>query len=478
MGSHRIDTPARLYYGAGFSAYLELLKMRVPLSTLRDSTAILCVGLDARLGGSVVGVELFRAATRGARIVTIHPRHHSLSVFSAKWIQPVPGGEAEILDALAELTRQTRTESAAARTAAASEGVSADLDAAAEILADGTSPVVLVGREFLQYDQSGAILKTIGRLAQNIGAGIIPLPAQGNLFGSILMGAYPELLPGGFSSADGNKRDALGSKWNATLPVYHPSWDSAVFAGGAKLKSVYLMGEFPANLRPNCDFSIFQNVYPPDMHFDADLVLPSAAFTEIDGTSINGEGRIQRLHRAVNPPGDALPGWQILCRIAQRMGKSGFDYGSASDVYREICSLVEGFGDFENPSREPRRLVAEADFVTAGAAARTSPKGNGLPFLLSASAVEHDYHGFPLSAWVGGAKKLFAEGVLDINPKDAAANGITDGDEVVISSNRIEHVWPARIMPDQPVGVLHVVLRQGESINPNPHHVNLRKKNV
>jgi predicted molibdopterin-dependent oxidoreductase YjgC len=184
------------------------------------------------------------------------------------------------------------------------------------------------------------------------------------------------------------------------------------------------------------------------------------------------------MRQAVSPPGEALPNWHILCLIAQRMGKSGFDYQSASEVWQEISSLVDGFGSFESPSREVRPLVSEAVFVRTNADATANKASSALPFILSASAAEHVYYGFPLSTWVGGAKKLFAEGIVDISPKDAAETGISEGDQVVVTSDHIEQVWPARVVPDQPEGVLHVVLRQGESINPNPHRVSIRKKNV
>lgn len=478
MGSHHIDSAARIFYGAGFAAYLDLLKSRVPLSALRNATVILCIGLDARYGGSVAGVELRKASKRGAKIITIHPRHHSLSSLSDKWIQPAPGSEIGILDCMVELTQRNGRESAAPGSTCKADDLSAELEAIAEILEEAEAPVVLVGSEFLQYDQSAAIMKAIGRLAQNVGAGIVLFPAQGNLLGSILMGAYPELLPGGFSCADLGRRSELGLKWGTSIPEFSPSWDAALLSKGKKVGLLYLMGEVPPDGSPACDFSIFQNVFPPDLHFNADLVLPSAAFTEMDGTSINGEGRIHRMRKAVLPPGEALPNWQILCQIAQRMGKNGFDYRSVAEVHREISSIVSGFGDFENPSREPLRIPAEAEFATAGPAATSGGTSGAFPFTLSAMAIQHVYQGLPLSTWVGGAQKLFAEGIVDISPKDAADMGISNGDELVISSDHMEQEWPARIALDQPEGMLHVVLRQGESINPNPHSVRIRKKNV
>ena len=54
----------------------------------------------------------------------------------------------------------------------------------------------------------------------------------------------------------------------------------------------------------------------------ADLILPSAAFTEENGTFSNVEGRIQMAHKVVPPPGDARENWQILRAISEVMGRS------------------------------------------------------------------------------------------------------------------------------------------------------------
>jgi len=339
--------------------------------------------------------------------------------------------------------------------------------------------MILMGTEFLQYDQSPQILEAVEKLARNVGAGVLPLPTQNNLFGSILMGTYSELLPGGFSSSNKKRIEYLEKKWGADVPHLSSRLNREILSSDRKLKALYLMGEVPSNLRPPCDFLIFPNIYPPDPWHEADLVLPSAAFTEVDGTFINGEGRIQRVRKAVDPPGVALPDWEILCRIAQKMGAKGFDFSSASEIHEEISSLVKGFGDFDNPARKATSLICEGELAlpqTKSAMRKKTDKK--FPFLLNTSVVEHTYRGFPLSTWVEGARKLFAEGTVDINSEDAGKVKISQGDEVVVTSAHFERTWPVRILGEQPQGTLHVTLRQGESVGPNPHPVRIRKKDV
>ena len=467
MRSHNVDTSARNFYGAGFNPYLNLMKRSVPLTDLRNATAIVCVGLDIRFGRSVVGVELRRAYRRGAKIVTINPRQHSLSLISERWVQSVPGTEVDFLKLLVKQTARKTT----------SKGAKADSDltAVAKILTEAKNPVILVGSEFLQYDRSPQILEAIDQLAQNTKAGVMPLPAQNNLYGSLMMGAYPELLPGGVASTSTTRTGQLKKAWGALVPKFTTKWNADSHTNGKKLKVLYLIGESPPD--GTAEYVISQNIYPPEENFQADLVLPVAAFTESDGSFINGEGRLQRVHKAVEAPGEAMPDWMILSKIAQKMGVDGFKYKKAADIHKEIAGLVEGFGNFNKPKREikPLNMKAEMTAVKSRKAAVAKPT-KAYPFVLSTSITEHTHRGFPLSAWGDGTKSLFSEERVDISPEDARKGRLSDGDKVVISSSDFKKVWPVRIKPEQARGTLHVTMHEAEAINPNPHPVKMRKK--
>jgi NADH-quinone oxidoreductase subunit G len=65
---------------------------------------------------------------------------------------------------------------------------------------------------------------------------------------------------------------------------------------------------------------VFQGATANGTSARAHLVLPSAAYAEADGTFTNFEGRVQRFRRALDPPGDALPGWEILARLGRGLG--------------------------------------------------------------------------------------------------------------------------------------------------------------
>jgi len=71
----------------------------------------------------------------------------------------------------------------------------------------------------------------------------------------------------------------------------------------------------------------------------ADLVLPAALWAEKDGTFTNTERRVQRIRKAVEPPGEAKPDWEILTLLAQKMGFD-WQYRDPSEIMDEIVSLV------------------------------------------------------------------------------------------------------------------------------------------
>jgi predicted molibdopterin-dependent oxidoreductase YjgC len=489
MRSNRIDTGARLHYGSNFWEYLGLLTLSGRLADIREASVILCVGLDARFGRSVVGVELRKAVKRGAKVITIHPRGHSLSLVAEEWLRPAPGLELAHFTSLFDAVEKTR----------AGAGVPKKTDLgmtnAARLLAEAARPLVLVGPDVLHYSSGPRVLESIGKLARAIGAGVLALPAHDNLIGSILMGTYPELLPGGFASSDAKRAGDLERVWGAMPADLSSGWTTADLDGRDDLDVLYLVGEVPGGERPSGGFVIFQNMFPAESLRYADLVLPSAAFSEVDGTVVSGDGLIRRVRKAVEPRGAALPDWEILCRIARSMGVEGFDFENVRQVYDEISGLVAGLGDFsaiehrgigvsagwnlgaaalaaETGSRDPQQLAAAIDGDPP------ADVDNPYPFVLTASADEHTYKGFAISNWVAGAREIFVDECVDISPEDAAMAGVGDGDIVWVRSATFERRWRARVTTEIAGGSLHVTLRPNDRIGSSPHFVNIRKCDV
>jgi len=476
MASHRIDNSARLFYGAGFNAYLRLFRRSVPLAEIEKAPVILCIGLDARYGRSVAGVELRRAIRRGARVVTIHPRQHSLANVSHLWLQPAPEEALDLLRKLAGLAGAGKSLSTAFRPGGS---LDANIAAAALLLRDASAPVFLIGSEFLSCHDAPEILEAVWQLAETANAGVLPLPAQNNLLGSILMGTFAEVLPGGITAADTERIRLLSEKWGTQVRAGVSSWNAPTMSPDERLKVLYLVGERVPGARSLSEFIIHQDLYPPDSRQDADLVLPAAAFSEADATCINGEGRIQKFAKAVNPPGEALPDWKILSLIARKLHVAGFEYEDVSDIQREIASVVPELEGCDGASRQERRLALRLDLPgirSFGHAAAAQQEG--IPMMLILGVAEHQYRGTSLAARVEGAAAIFPEDTVEISPGDAAKAGIANGDEIILRCGEFERAFPVRCDKDQPEGTLHGVVRPGQIPYPNPLSVTMRKRYV
>jgi NADH-quinone oxidoreductase subunit G len=87
---------------------------------------------------------------------------------------------------------------------------------------------------------------------------------------------------------------------------------------------------------------IAMNILPNDATEKATVVLPACGFAEKRGSMINGKGRLQRLNRAVRPPGNARDDWEILRDLLQAVG-GGDSLLSIDDVFRRISETVPQF---------------------------------------------------------------------------------------------------------------------------------------
>ena len=97
------------------------------------------------------------------------------------------------------------------------------------------------------------------------------------------------------------------------------------------LRCLFVLGENPAQseadathaneLLEGLDCLIVQDIFLTRTAEMADVVLPaSASWCEAEGTVTNSERRVQRVRKALDPPGEARDDIEIICSIAQRLG--------------------------------------------------------------------------------------------------------------------------------------------------------------
>jgi len=89
---------------------------------------------------------------------------------------------------------------------------------------------------------------------------------------------------------------------------------------------------------------IVMNVLANEATERATVVMPGCGFAEKRGSMINGKGRLQRLNRAVRPPGNARDDWEILRNLLHAIG-GGDSLSSVDDVFRRITETVPQFAE-------------------------------------------------------------------------------------------------------------------------------------
>jgi len=84
------------------------------------------------------------------------------------------------------------------------------------------------------------------------------------------------------------------------------------------------------------DFLILQDIYESPYPNIADVIFPTTTFTEESGTKTGDDFIKYEINKVVDPPGDALPSWMIVSRLAQIMGLEGFSFDSVINLQDEI----------------------------------------------------------------------------------------------------------------------------------------------
>jgi predicted molibdopterin-dependent oxidoreductase YjgC len=336
------------------------------------------------------------------------------------------------------------------------------------------------------------------------GSGLVPLRGQNNVQGGGDMGALPNKLPG-FQDVDdpaarGKFEDAYGCELNP-----EPGWHLTLMFEAMErgdITSVYVIGENPADseadveharkLLSGLDTLVVQDIFMTRTAEMADVVFPaSIAWAETNGTVTSSERRVQRVRPAVPAPGECRHDIDIIAEMARRLGA---DWPSTDPevLWDELRSLspvhagmsyerLESEGGLQWPCPDldhPGSPFLHGWLWEEGLGGREPA-----PF----SVVDHEgpkeelTERFPLRLTTGRALDSYNTGVqssgypspirygeaIDLNPADALANDLADGEWVLVSSARGSVEMPVRVQPDIPVGLAFTTFHFPELVDSN-----------
>jgi formate dehydrogenase major subunit len=180
------------------------------------------------------------------------------------------------------------------------------------------------------------------------GTGINPLRGQNNVQGAAHMGCEPGRLTGYVKVADG--APAFERVWGLPVPRERglDLMEMIDAAASGSLRALWMIGYDVLLTNPQVErtrkaLAALELLVVQDLFLNetarelASVFLPACSSFEKDGTFMNGERRVQRVRKVLEPAGDSLPDWEIVCRLARQMGHGdAFAFGSPEGVWEEI----------------------------------------------------------------------------------------------------------------------------------------------
>jgi len=465
------------------------------IEDLGDSECLLLTGTNTTENHPVISQALKKRIKSGAKLIVADPRKIEIAEYADVFLQPRPGTDVAWINGMMNviINEKLHDESyIAERTEGFEElektvgkytpeyvekitGIPADdLREAARLYAQSRPAAILYAMGITQHITGTDNVKSLANLAMlcgNVGVeggGVNPLRGQNNVQGACDMGALPNVYPG-YQKVDNDEiRARFEQAWNAKLDDKPGLTIGEMLraAGDGEIRAMYVFGENPMLSDPDLkhvekeldalDFLVVQDIFMTETAKKADVVLPAAAFAEKDGTFTNTERRIQRLHKAVDPPGDARQDWEIICDVAARMGYE-MKYDGPRQIMEEIASLTPQYGGIDyDRIREnglqwpcPSKDHPGTKVLHVGKFSR----GKGLfhaidylppaelpdkkyPLTLTTGRILYQFHTGTMTRKSRGLETLGGEAFVEIHPDDAKELGIADGEPVKITSRR------------------------------------------
>lgn len=508
---------------AGLAASFGSGAMTNSISEIKGANCILIIGSNTTAAHPVIAYEIKKAVRNGTKLIIANPREIDLCHHAHLWLRHIPGSDVGLLmgmmrvifdENLADLTFvgeccdnfdafKESLNNFDLDFVEKVTGVSRDKIAeAARLYATHKPAAIIYAMGITQHSHGTDNVFAIANLAMlsgNIGkpsSGVNPLRGQNNVQGACDMGGLPVVYTGyqRVDNPDIQKKFETAWKCNLSATPGLTLTEMLDAAYDGKIKAIYIMGENPvlsdADVKhteealSKLEFLVVQDIFLTETAKLADVVLPAVSFAEKDGTFTNTERRIQRVRKAIEPIGNSKPDWWIISQIAKRMGASGFDFEHPSQVMSEISSLTPSYGgvSYERleecglqwpcPSKDhPGTPILHVGKFVCGLGRFTPLQykppaelpDKQYPLILTTGRSLYHYHTGTMTRKVAGLNAIEPEGVVEINPADAASLKITDGDKVKVISRRGEVITKAKVTRKSPPKVVYMDFHFAES---------------
>ncbi len=499
---------------AGLAATFGSGAMTNSIDEIEYTDLILATGTNTTENHPIIGMKIKRAVRQhGAKLIVIDPREIDLVKYADIWLRQKPGTDVAVFNGLMNviITENlydkeyvaSRTEGFEALKAMVEKytpeyveeisGIPAgDLKKAARMYAQARRASILYAMGITQHISGTDNVKSTANLSMlcgNVGiegGGVNPLRGQNNVQGACDMGGLPNVYPAYQQVAIEDVQKKFEAAWGAHLSS-KPGltlMEMMAAAGSGDIKAIYIMGENPLLSDPDLqhvkkelqklDLMIVQDIFLTETAQLADVVLPVASFAEKEGTFSNTERRVQRVRKAIEPPGEAKTDWEVICAISNKIGYP-MNYSSAKEIFEEVVKVTPSYAGISYELLEkqgiqwpcptpdhPGTKFLHKDQFSRGLGLFTAiefiPPGElsdkEYPFLLSTGRVLYHYHTGTMTTRAQGLSERYPESLVEINPADADKLGISEGQKVKVTSRRGTVEAKARITKKSAEGAI------------------------
>ena len=331
-------------------------------------------------------------------------------------------------------------------------------------------------------------INNLALITGNIGrAGAAPFSITGqcNAMGTREAG-FASIMPGYRKFESAADREELARLWNvpveripAARGLAYPDIIEAALE--KKIRALWIIATNPIVSFPNLkalqqaleglEFLVVQDGYHPTPTSEyAHLMLPAAMWGEKEGTYTNSERRVSKVNRAVAPPGEARPDFDIFLQLAGVLGVRDEifpGWTKPADAFEEwkrvsagrLCDYsgitykaIEQHGGVQWPfaagasdAGETRRLYADGGFRTDDGRARLLPvtwepypeqPNDEFPFVLNTGRTVEHWHTRTKTGKVPILERLSPNAWVEMNPRDARGLRLKPQDRVDVISRR------------------------------------------
>ena len=478
---------------------------------------ILCVGTNVAECSPITTDYIWRARDRGAKLIMIDPRVTPLARTCDLHLPVRPGTDSALLTGILRVlieegfvNKSFIADHASGWEEAKASALAQSLDEAARISGVRLEDIVAAGRLWggaktsfllhargIEHHTKGVdnvlacinLVLATGRLGRE-GCGYGTITGQGNGQGGREHGHKCDQLPGNRDITNPEHRAYIAGVWGipeSEMPGKgHTAQEIMELIHDRKIKALISICFNPLVSLPDGNFtrealSRLEHYTAIDFFLNetahhADIVLAGSLHEEEEGTSTSAEGRVIRIRKAVDPPGDARADTAIILDLAKRLGRGQyFQYGSSEDIFNELRVASKGgradyygitYERIENemgvfwPCPEighpgTPRLFEDLKFHTPDGKAHfhatpyrpsAEEPDEEYPVILTTGRIVSQYLSGTQTRRIGGLIDICAEPYVEIHPTLAAEYQIGDTEWIKVESRRGSVVLRAKVV--------------------------------